>query len=127
MKNESKKICVYFDGACPSCIKDRDNYLRLAGKKAQQVSWVDITHKDDELLAQGIDPKKALKELHIRVEAEGKTPFIVSELEAYIILMNQTRILKPLAWLISLPLIRPMLSKLYHRMVHKRLQASNRL
>ena len=56
MKDGPGKVCVYFDGACPSCLKDRDNYLRLAGKAGRQVEWVDITDKDEALLALGIDP-----------------------------------------------------------------------
>jgi predicted DCC family thiol-disulfide oxidoreductase YuxK len=66
----------------------------------------------------GIDPAKALGELHVR-DAGGR---IVSELDAYILLMNKTPLLKPVAWLIGLPLIRPWLSGLYHRQVNDRLQ-----
>ena len=67
MEHDNAKICVYFDGACPSCVKDRDNYLRLAGKAGQDVEWLDITHKDDELIALGINPNKAIKELHLSI------------------------------------------------------------
>lgn|GEM_PF-2591931 len=48
---------------------------------------------------------------------------IVSEVDAYILLMNKVPILKPLAWLIGLPLIRPILAKLYHWQVNRRLKA----
>ena len=40
------KITVYYDGACPKCIRDRKNYEKLAGKAAQFVVWFDITGKD---------------------------------------------------------------------------------
>ncbi len=127
MSDNLTKICVFYDGACPSCIKDRDNYLRLAGNKAQGVSWLDITHKEQELLALGIDPQKALKELHIQVHTPNSPPVILSELDAYIVLMQRTTLLKPLAWLIGLPVIRPILSRLYHVMVMRRLKRSQRL
>jgi len=126
MKKDLDKSCVFFDGACPSCITDRDNYLRLAGKAGKNVNWVDITHKDEELLALGINPKKALKELHIKVESDKQKPQILSELDAYIVLMQRTTLLKPLAWFIALPFIRPILSKLYHWMVTRRLKSSGR-
>ncbi|MDN5936644.1 MAG: DUF393 domain-containing protein [Nitrosospira sp.] len=117
------RIIVYYDGACPSCIKDRQNYERLAGKNGDGVLWVDITGKDDELLACGIDPHKALTELHIKDESQK----IRSELDAYIVLMSKVLILKPLAWFIGLPVIRPLLSRLYHRQVNRRLRRDNRL
>ena len=60
MSLEQGKITVYYDGACPSCIKDRQNYERLAGKNGDDVVWIDITGKDDELRECGIDPYKAL-------------------------------------------------------------------
>jgi len=41
--------------------------------------------------------------------------------------MGKVPLLKPLAWLIGLPLIRPLLARLYHRMVIRRLQRSGRL
>jgi hypothetical protein len=58
MSQERGKITVYYDGACPSCIKDRQNYERLAGKNGNDGVWIDITGKDDELCLRGIDPHK---------------------------------------------------------------------
>ena len=59
-----------------------------------------------------------LTELHVRDE-NGR---ILSELDAYILLMHKVPLLKPLAWLIGLPLIRPLLAKWYHRQVNRRLR-----
>ncbi len=127
MKKSTSKISVFYDGSCGRCRKDRDNYLAIAGKHATNVVWVDITHKDDYLVSLGIDPKKALKELHIQIEVANKPLIIVSELDAYIILMSNTFWLKPLAWLIALPIIRPILQKFYRVSVHNRLKTSQRL
>jgi len=126
MEQDNAKICVYFDGACPSCVKDRDSYLRLAGKAGQDVEWLDITHKDDELIALGINPNKAVKELHISITSSNQDTQILSELDAYIVLMRRTTLLKPLAWLIGRPIIRPTLSILYHWLVSKRLTETGR-
>lgn len=120
---KDKKITVYYDGACPKCVKDRENYEHLAGKENENVCWFDITGRDEALLELGIDPGKALTELHIKDE-EGK---IISEIDAYIVLMRKVTVLKPLAWLIGLPLIRSPLSSLYHRMVNRRLRREGRL
>jgi predicted DCC family thiol-disulfide oxidoreductase YuxK len=126
MAYDNAKICVYFDGACPSCVKDRDKYLRLAGKAGQDIEWLDITHKNDELIALGIDPDKAVKELHISIKSNDQDTHIISELDAYIVLMRRTTLLSPLAWLIGLPIIRPILSDLYQWLVLRRLTKTGR-
>ena len=122
-----EKICVYYDGACPSCVRDRRNYERLAGDQAKYVSWLDITNRESELRRLGIDPQKALTELHVKIESPGTPDQILSELDAYIVLMQRTKWLKPLAILIGLPVIRPLLSRLYHVVVHRRLSRTDRL
>ena len=112
------KLTVYYDGACPKCRRDRATYEKLAGPLAEQVCWFDITGQDSHLRDLGIDPQQALSELHVR-DPDGR---LVSELDAYILLMQKVPLLKPVAWLIGLPLIRSLLAKLYHRQVNRRLQ-----
>lgn len=116
------KLTVYYDGACPSCVRDRRNYERLAGENSN-VCWLDITGREDELRALGIDPKKALTELHVSNERKN----IISEVDAYRVLMNRVPRLKPLAWLIGLPIIRPIVSWVYHWQVNRRLRREGRL
>jgi len=123
MNPSNGKLKVYYDGSCPGCIKDRERYERLAGDKADQVQWTDITDRDDELKRKGIDPDAALQELHV----EDERGQIHRELDAYILLMSRVPVLKPLAWLIGLPVIRPLLARLYHWMVSRRLRRTGRL
>ncbi|MEH6651250.1 MAG: DUF393 domain-containing protein [Motiliproteus sp.] len=122
MNRSDNKITVYYDGACPRCVRDRQNYEKIAANESEQVLWVDITDRDAELKQLGIDPQKALTELHLTT-ADGQ---ILSELDAYIVLMARVAWLKPLAWLIGLPGIRPLLSRCYRGMVARRLQRSGR-
>lgn len=122
MSNRDDNLIVYYDGACPRCVADRQRYERLAGSTGEDVQWVDITGRDDELKQIGIDPERALRELHVR---DGKGQ-IHRELDAYILLMRKTRLLRPLAWLIGLPGIRGLLSRGYHAWVDRRLRASGR-
>ena len=49
MSAPGDQLRVFYDGACPSCVKDRRLYERLAGKTGESVEWVDITGRDDEL------------------------------------------------------------------------------
>jgi DCC1-like thiol-disulfide oxidoreductase len=102
---------------------DRKNYERLTSKNRHDVIWCDITGKEDELREIGIDPRKALQELHIKDENQN----IISEIDAYIILMRKVLVLKPLAWFIGLPVIRLILSNIYHWKVNRRLRRNGRL
>jgi predicted DCC family thiol-disulfide oxidoreductase YuxK len=123
MKTDKARISVYYDGACPECVKDRQNYERLSGKTKDDVEWIDITGKETLLRAIGIDPKKALMELHVQNENED----ILIEIDAYILLMRRVPILKPISIIIGLPLIRPIIAKLYHRQVNRRLRKTGRM
>lgn len=123
MKRDNHQIIVYYDGACPKCVKDRQNYEKLAGKAGDNVCWIDITGKEEELREIGIDPRKALTELHVKDENQQ----IFSEMDAYILLMNKVPLLKPLSWLAGMPLIRPLLARIYHWQVNRRLRLSGRL
>jgi predicted DCC family thiol-disulfide oxidoreductase YuxK len=123
MGEDTRKITVYYDGACPRCIRDRRHYERLAGKHRERIDWFDITGREKQLREFGIDPRKALTELHVRDE-EGR---IWSELEAYRLLMRRVPLLRPLAWFIGLPSIRPLLARLYRARVIRRLEKSGQL
>lgn len=121
--NENKGvITVYYDGACPKCVKDRHHYEKLSGRAGKNVCWFDITDQEKKLREIGIDPQKALMELHVKNENQQ----ILSEIDAYILLMSKVQPLRTLARLIGLPLIRPMLSKVYHWRVNRRLHRSGR-
>lgn len=111
------KLTVYYDGACPKCVRDREHYEKLSGQAGAQVCWFDITGQESRLQEMGIDPQKAISELHVR-DANGR---VVSELDAYIVLMKKVPVLKAVGWLIGLPLLRPFLAKLYHQNVQRRL------
>lgn len=123
MSEDLGKITVYYDGACPRCVRDRRNYQKLAGKGGETVCWFDITGREDRLREMGIDPYKALTELHIS-DGNGR---ILSELDAYILLMGRVPLLKPFAWFLGLPVIRPLMARLYHWTVIRRLRRSGRL
>lgn len=123
MSSGNDKIKVYYDAACPKCVKDRQNYEKLAGRASENVCWIDITGQEKLLREIGIDPQKALTELHVQDEQQR----ILSEMDAYILLLGKVPVLKPLAWLIGLPLIRPLLAKIYHWQVDRRLRLSGRL
>lgn len=123
MSQETGKITVFYDGACPRCVRDRQQYEMLAGKRGAEVCWFDISGQEAQLRDMGIDPEKALTELHVRLENRE----IVSELDAYVALLRRITWLKPLAWLIGLPALKPWLGRRYRESVARRLRREGRL
>ena len=117
MNTLAEKITVFYDGACPVCVRDRRWYEKLEGQTEASGEWLDITGRDEQLREQGIDPNQALRELHVK-DSQGQ---VHREMAAYILLMARVPLLKPIAWLIGLPVIRPTLAWLYHRWVARRL------
>ena len=117
MNTLAEKMTVFYDGACPVCVRDRRWYEKLEGQTEDSVEWLDITGRDEQLREQGIDPNHALRELHVK-DSQGQ---VHREMAAYILLMARVPLLKPIAWLIGLPVIRSTLAWLYHRWVARRL------
>jgi len=120
-EKQDPTVTVYYDGACPRCVRERARYEKIAGDDA--VCWLDITGKDDILREEGIDPRDALQELHVR-DADGR---VHREMDAYILLLQRAPLFRPLAWIIALPVIRPVLSALYRWWVQRRLRKDGRL
>ncbi len=116
------RLLVYYDGACPRCRADRRRYERLAGTRGTNVEWLDITGRDEELRARGIEPRRALRELHV----EDERGHIHREMDAYRLLMQRVPLLRPLGWLIGLPVVRPALSRWYRHWVERRLRRDGR-
>ncbi len=122
MSETEPEITVFYDGACPRCVRDRAQYERWAGRASESVCWFDITGQDERLRALGLDPRRALTELHVLDEHRQ----IRSDLDAYILLLAKIPWLKPLAWLIGRSWIRPWLARLYRWSVERRLRRSGR-
>ena len=117
------KSTVFDDGAGPRCVRDRTQYEPWAGPASASVCGFDITGQDERRRALGLDPRRALTELHVLDEY----PRVRSELEAQILLLNRVPRLKPLAWLIGQPGIRPGRARLSRWRVARRLRQSGRL
>lgn len=123
MNRKHCDITVYYDGTCPLCVESRNRYEKLSGGVGENVCWFDINGAEEHLREIGINPQNALMELHV----EDQNHRILSEIDAYILLMKKVPLLRPLAYLIDLPVIRPILAKVYHRRVNRRLKRSGRL
>ncbi|MCG2836014.1 DUF393 domain-containing protein [Photobacterium sp. WH77] len=119
---KTSKITVFYDGACPTCVRDRKWYESWLGQHPHLVEWYDITGKDEELAAMGIVPDEALRELHV----QDNNGAVHKEMDAYILLLKQIWWMRPVAWLMGLSGIRQVLSAVYRRMVDQRLAREGR-
>ncbi|WEM45489.1 DUF393 domain-containing protein (plasmid) [Photobacterium sp. DA100] len=116
-----RKLTIFYDGACPSCVDDRD-WFEHRVRQSENIDWFDITGREDELRALGIDPYLAVRELHV-MNAKGE---ILKEMDAYILLCRQLWYLRPLAWFMGLPFVKIRLSRWYRKTVDRRLAAQGR-
>lgn len=69
MTKQPDVLTVLYDGACPLCAAEISVYRKCAG--ADELSFVDVSAHDSDLLALGIDKASALKRFHVRA-ADGK-------------------------------------------------------
>ncbi|MEQ6887428.1 DCC1-like thiol-disulfide oxidoreductase family protein [Halomonas sp. CS7] len=121
--SDRSMLKVYYDADCPICRRDRARYERWAGEASASVAWIDVNRHDERLRRRGVEPKAALLSLHVE-DAQGR---IVDGIDAYILLMRRVPRLRPLAWLIGLPVVRPLLARAYRRWVRRRLARQGRL
>lgn len=119
---KNAQLKVYYDAACPLCRRERQRYESWQ-KAAEGVEWLDVNTHDEHLIARGVVPREALLSLHVE-DAAGQ---FHDGIDAYVLLMRRVPRLKPLAWLIGLPLIKPVLTWIYARMVRRRLARDGRL
>jgi predicted DCC family thiol-disulfide oxidoreductase YuxK len=70
MNNMKKQnnITVYYDGLCKVCSKEINHYKRQEG--ADQIVFIDICSQSFDAKAEGLDPKKIHKVMHVR-RADG--------------------------------------------------------
>ena len=114
------KITVYYDGACPICLKELAFYRRFEGKG--DILWYDITGKDEALRSEGIDPRQALQSLHIR-NGRGE---IVTNVDAFILLWANVWPFKPFAWIASVPPVKFLIKEIYGYLTRARLRRTGR-
>ncbi len=117
-------LIVFYDALCPACVKDRDNYLRWAGQHANHIHWQDATAHQTLLAEYGVTLEQALLELYVY---EIKSQHMLKEIPAYARLFQAIPKLRWLGWLISTPIIKPLLTKLYRYSVRRRLNKQGRL
>ncbi len=91
--DQSKKmshsgIKVYYDGLCHLCSREIEHYKTMKG--AEGILFVDITSSGFDVAAEGLDPHRIHKSLHVRDEKGN----ISTGVEAFIVIWSQLHRLK---------------------------------
>ena len=102
-------VTVYYDGKCGLCRKEISHYKKIATEG--QFIWSDIAHDAAPLSQLGVSQMDALRRLH----ATDRNGRLHVGLYAFILIWRQLPTWRPLAILVSLPVVRYIAGMLYNR------------
>jgi predicted DCC family thiol-disulfide oxidoreductase YuxK len=57
-------IKIYYDGLCHLCSREISHYAKQPG--SENIAFCDITAKNFDPIAEGLDPKRVHKEMHVK-------------------------------------------------------------
>ncbi len=103
-RDKSKEVTVFYDGACPLCLREIGFYRKC--KNAEAVDWVDVSQCTDNTVIPGLSKADAMARFHV-VGADGTLVSggdafreVWHVLPAFRILSRLFRAV-PLAWLLN--------------------------
>jgi predicted DCC family thiol-disulfide oxidoreductase YuxK len=100
---------VFYDGACPLCRCEIAYYRRI--DRAQRLRWVDAATEAKILAAHGLDPERAMAELHV-LDGNGRWQRGV---DAFLVIWSHLPAYRWLARLVSALGLRTPLGFVYRR------------
>lgn len=100
---------VFYDGACPLCSREIAHYRRCDG--AARLQWVDAATEAEILAGHGLDPERAMAELHV-LDGNGRWQRGV---DAFLVIWTHLPAYRWLARLISVLRLRIPLGFAYRR------------
>ncbi len=110
---------VIFNGACPICRREVAAYARYCAAQEVPIRFRDLNEMD--LAAHGIDPDAARRRLHVLHEGR-----VIAGLPAFLILWEAMPRFRPLARVVRLPVVRPLATVVYDRILAPALYALDR-
>jgi len=100
ISRQANSCTVYFDGACPICRREIATYQKWRG--ASDITWLDASRCDEQVLGADLDRRSALARLHVR-NAQGE---LVEGAAAFVELWAH---LPALSWLVPFISSRPVI------------------
>jgi predicted DCC family thiol-disulfide oxidoreductase YuxK len=68
-QSADRKLTVFYDGACPLCLKEIGYYQRKDHR--EEILWLDVNRCDQSTLGSDLNKEDALKRFHVR-SAKGE-------------------------------------------------------
>lgn len=59
----TKKLTVFYDGACPLCEREMGFYRKQRG--ADEVCWIDVSHSSKDKICRGVSKEQVLTRFHV--------------------------------------------------------------
>ena len=100
-------LSVLYDGKCSICRKEIEYYQKIA--PSERFQWLDITTNTEVLANYHLKMSEVLFELHT-VDSSGQ---MYKGVDSFILIWQELKYWRLLAKFASLPLIKPMLKRLY--------------
>jgi predicted DCC family thiol-disulfide oxidoreductase YuxK len=107
MKDETK---VIYNGSCPICSREVDMYRRRTEKAGEAVDYLDLNVAA--LQAYGLTEDDAARSFHV-----VKNGQLIEGVDAFRALWKRTPGFRWLAWLVGLPVVRPVARAVYARIL----------
>lgn len=102
-----QRVTVWYDGACPLCVREIAAMRKLDGKG--RIDFVDVAEGSNAEISCPIDRSELLARFHAR-DKEGKTH---SGAAAFAVMWRTIPLLKPLGYVARIPLFLSALEALY--------------
>ena len=106
---DTDKLRVFYDGACPLCRREIGFYRRRRG--ADNVEWCDLSEMTRTAVAPGLDRDAALARFHVQ-KPDGS---LASGGDAFRALWLALPVFRPVARVLGLPGLRRLLNVAYDR------------
>ncbi len=118
---EGQPTTLYY-GACPVCGPEIRRYQRIDARRGDELGWQDISQSSENLAALGLDLEDVKERLHV-VDQSGRIHIGV---DAFIVLWAALPGHRWLSALVGAPLIRPVATWTYDRILAPALYRWNR-
>lgn len=122
MGTTSDTITVCFNGSCPVCRREIDQYKRLAERSGAEITWVDVTADRAFAARHGLDFEASIRRLHT-IDANGK---VIAGVPAFAALFSRIPALSWIGRALAWPVIRPVSELVYERILAPVLYAWNK-
>ena len=106
-------LTVCYNGSCPICSREINQYKRMAAASNADLKWVDVTDDQDYARSHNLDFRTSLRRLHA-VDGDGK---VLSGVTAFTEMWQRIPKLAWIATILRWPIVGPVAEFVYERVL----------